>query len=139
MSQFDKLIQAMEDMESGLFYKRAIVTVFQQHKKRIFTDGLDAETARIGLYSLPYLKQRIKKGYANDRKVILEFTGQMRKDYQVRFNKGKVEGFGFRNRANFDKSFWVEDTYDKDVFQLTDDEDKLLNKLLNRQFIRATT
>jgi len=108
------------------------LTVHQQMVKRIFDDGKDASDAQIGEYTEGYVRTRERAGLGGDRKVILQFTGQMRNDFSVIQNNRKL-GHGFKNTANFDKSEWVEETYEKEIFDFTDDEKKLFSDLLNEK------
>jgi len=41
-------------------------------------------------------------------------------------------GLGFKNDKNFDKSFWVESTYSKDIFSHTLSEKKQVTTLYNK-------
>ena len=100
--------------------------------KRIFDDGKDASGAPIGEYSDEYLKRRAKKGLGTSKKVVLQFTGQMRNDFLL-LQDGDNFGSGFTNQANADKSFFVEDTYNKKIFDLTKDEQELLQKLIDKK------
>ena len=114
------------------FIKPVLLTVHQQMVQRIFDNGLDANDSPIGEYSEEYIKQRVKKGLGSSPKVILQFSGQMRNDYLLLEERGQFAS-GFTNQANADKSFWVEDTYDKEIFKLTDKEEQLLDSLLNEK------
>ena len=112
--------------------KSVILTVHQQVKVRIFDRGQAANGSQIGRYSDPYVKQRIKKGLGSGKKVVLEFTGQMRNDFQVVEQGGQI-GSGFLNKVNTDKSFWVEKTYTKQIFDLTDSEEQLVEDLYQQE------
>lgn len=123
------MIQSPLFISSPEFLRPIFLTVHQQVTKRIFDDGKDANNTEIGQYSPEYVKRRIKKGLGSSRKVILEFTGQMRNDFVLIEDEGKA-GSGFLNSVNADKSRWVEDTYEKSIFDLTQDENNLLVKLI---------
>jgi hypothetical protein len=105
---------------------------------RIFAQGKDANGADIGLakyggeYSPSYLSQRKKKGLQGS-KVILQSGAQsgMKTDFSV-INDGKDLGLGFLNEHNADKSEWVEDTYNKEIFKSTKDEIKLANAIFEK-------
>ena len=108
------------------------LTVHQQMVKRIFDDGKDASGAEIGEYTTGYVRTRERAGLGSSDKVILQFTGQMRNDFSVIENNGTL-GHGFKNTANFDKSEWVEETYDKEIFKFTEEEERLFTDLLNKK------
>lgn len=95
---------------------------------RIFTKGLDANNNVIGQYSPGYLKQRVKDNYPPSLNVILQATKQMLSDFSVIPSQNGV-GLGFKNSFNADKSYWVEDTYKKDIFKHTPEEEKEATKI----------
>lgn len=109
-----------------------VLTIHQQLTTRIFDQGLDASLTPIGEYSSQYIKTRQRAGLGGSSKVILQFTGQMRNDFQVKV-EGEVIGHGFNNPANEDKAGWVEDTYDKVIFALSDNEENLLSDLISKK------
>ena len=113
--------------------ERSIATTMQATTaKRIFEDGKDANNQDIGTYSESYVKQRVKSGYPNSKKVILQATRQMANDWSViATNEGY--GLGFKNNANADKSEWVESTYEKEIFKHTDQELKLIDRIIQRE------
>ena len=95
--------------------------------------GRAANNSRIGSYSDGYLKQRQKKGLGSNKKVILEFTGQMRRDF-VPIKQGQyIVGSGFNNPENVKKAGWVEATYRKVIYALTKKETNLLTSLLQKR------
>lgn len=98
--------------------------------QRIFRDGIDANSKLIGVYSPEYMKTRRRKGYPTSRKVILQATNQMVNDYKLLVLPQNKYGSGFSNNSNFKKSYWVEDTYKKDIFKLTSNEEKILGDVL---------
>lgn len=99
---------------------------------RIFTQGKDAKNTRIGTYSEGYQKTRAKKGIVGGSNVILQFTQQMRNDFSVIVENANF-GLGFTNSHNADKSRWVESTYGKEIFALTNEEQKLMVKLWEQE------
>lgn len=123
----------------------ALQNVHVMTDKRIFRQGRDAFDKSLGRYSKGYQKTRnagilyVRKGvkikitYPSGTKVILQATSQMVNDYKLLVLPGGNFGSGFSNDVNFDKSFWVEDTYDKPIFQLTDKEDKQLEIILEQK------
>ncbi len=113
--------------------RRVLQTVHVMTDQRIFRDGIDANGKLIGTYSEGYQKTRRRKNYPISRKVILQATSQMVNDYKFLVLPDGNFGSGFSNTKNFEKSFWVEDTYDKPIFELTDSEDKKLELLLEKE------
>lgn len=127
--------------------KIALTTTLAKHKPRIFEQGQDDSGAKIGTYSNNPISISSKNqarntgqtyfpgGYAqyksavgkNPGYVILRNTDQMYADYGL-IQNGDEFGFGFQNDFNADKSGWMEDKYDKEIFSLSDDE---LNVFVN--------
>lgn len=122
----------------------ATTTVMAKHKPRVFEQGNDAAGSKIGTYSTKPIsiskskqarntgKTFFKGGYAEYKQAIgkggtvnLRNTDQMQMDYQVIVSNGQY-GFGFQNSENWDKSQWLQDKYNKDVFDLTEEELNLL-------------
>ncbi len=134
----DKAKAIIKKVQSPAFLNPILLTTHQQVKKRIFTDGKDAKNANIGLYTLAYLKRRMKKGFNSSRKVILEFTGQMRRDFVPIKQRRKIIGSGFLNQHNHDKSDWVENTYGKKIFDLTTKEKRFLDRKLQDEIDMLT-
>lgn len=122
-----KVLQKTNKMELAVATSMLAVT-----SDRIFTQGKDANNSEIGNYSKGYLKQRQKEGYSSSKKVILQATRQMVNDFSVISNSNSL-GLGFKNQFNADKSEWVEDTYDKDIFKHTQEEKDTLNKLVDKE------
>lgn len=122
----------------------ALTSVMSRHKPRIFGQGNDAKSSKIGTYSTKPIsiakdkqarntgKTHFKGGYAEYKNAIgkggtvnFRNTDQMQMDYQIIASGGQF-AFGFQNTENWNKSQWLQDKYDKDVFDLTDEELKLL-------------
>lgn len=113
----------------------ALSSVLAIHKPRIFEKGLDGTDAKIGTYSTKPIsiskknqarntgKTYFRGGYAEYKKEIgknpgfvnLRNTDQMRMDYGLIIN-GTSFGFGFQNELNYKKSQWIEEKYDKSIF-----------------------
>jgi hypothetical protein len=109
----------------------AALVVLDASVQRIFFRGDNSRNAPIGTYSLAYLKRRQAR-FGASRRVVLRFTEQMWRDYQVvRTSTGY--GLGFNNRFNFQKSVWNEERYGK-IFDLTRQERKLVQVTAERQF-----
>ena len=136
MSEIRKEINKLNEILDGSMDKRVLLTLHQQVTTRIFDEGKDANESQIGEYSRPYIKTRVKKGLGGSPKVILEFTGQMRNDFLL-LEEGDDFASGFTNTANGDKSYWVEDTYNKEIFKLSNNEEQLLENLYNVELKRT--
>lgn len=127
-----KLVKKMNVLAKTDALERSVATsMLAVTADRIFTQGKAADGST-ETYSKGYMKQRRKDGYPNSTKVIFQATRQMANDFSV-ISTGKNLGLGFKNSANADKSFWVEDTYDKAVFSHTKDEIETLNKLFTKE------
>ena len=113
--------------------------------ERIFAKGQDATGAQIGTYSKGYQAQRRrgviypKKGqkrnvsYPISTKVILQATQQMKNDFDfIVLPNGNI-GSGFKNDYNFKKSEWVENTYNKEIFDLSEKEKRLFAELIDKE------
>ena len=120
-------LQKTQKVELAVANSMIVVTA-----DRIFDKGKDADDESIGSYSKGYLRTRVKNNYPSSKKVILQATRQMVNDFSIIHN-GKTVGIGFKNSANSDKSEWVENTYDKDIFKHTNNELKLVNKLFQEE------
>jgi hypothetical protein len=146
----DITIKMNAAIRSSKAQRIAVNTVLPIHKKRIFQDGLDADGARIGVYStnpidIPKKKQardtgktKFKTGYAEYKTAIgknpgyvnLQNFGSMMADYGV-MQSGTDLGLGFQNPHNYDKSMWLQDKYGKQIFHHSQSEiDLLMNVLM---------
>lgn len=65
--------------------------------------------------------QRPNYNRTNDKKVIISLTTQMESDFSV-FATERGYGLGYKNKDNFDKVAFVEKTYKKKIFALTEEE-----------------
>jgi hypothetical protein len=130
----------------------ALTSVLAVHKPRIFEKGQDSKNAKIGTYSTKPIsisktsqarntgRTKFKGGYAEYKSAIgknpgfvnLRNTDQMMMDYGLVVNGDKY-GFGFQNSENFKKSDWMQDKYDKDIFDVSDSELDLLGNVLKAQ------
>lgn len=124
--------------------RAALTTVMAKHKPRVFQQGEDAANSKIGDYSTKPIsiskssqarntgKTYFKGGYAEYKRAIgkggtvnFRNTDQMQMDYQIIVSGGKY-GFGFQNSENWEKSQWLQDKYNKDVFDISEEELNLL-------------
>ena len=130
----------------------SLTTVLSIQKPRIFEQGQDSKKTKIGTYSNNPIsiskknqarntgKTYFKGGYAEYKSAIgknpgcvnFRNTDQMMMDYQLIVN-GDRYGFGFQNPFNHDKSEWLQDKYDKNVFDLTEQELTVLADTLKAQ------
>lgn len=131
----------------------ALSSVLPVHKKRIFEMGADSSGAKIGNYStnpISIAKKNqsrntghtyFKGGYAQYKSEIgknpgfknYRNTDQMQMDYGLMFLGENTYGFGFTNAFNFNKSEWLQDKDDKNVFELSQSELDLLTNVLTAQ------
>lgn len=134
----------------------ALTTVLAIHKPRIFQDGFDSKGQKIGVYSTTPAsiakknqarntgKTYFKGGYSEYKKavgrnpgfVILRNTDQMYNDYGIQGGNNNF-GFGFSNSENFNKSQWMENHFQKDIFQLSGYETNVLADVLVDQLIKG--
>ncbi len=66
-------------------------------------------------------KARPKHNRSSDTKVVASLTRQMENDFSV-IETPDGYGLGYNNDLNAQKSQWVEETYDKPIFSLTNKE-----------------
>jgi hypothetical protein len=143
----DLINRVNKAIQSDKAMRTALTTVLAVHKQRIFDSGQDANKGKIGKYSTKPIsianknqaratgKTYFKGGYAEYHQAIgkgsdvnFRNTDQMMMDYGI-IQDGNKFGFGFQNTLNFNKSQWTQDHFDKDVFDLTDQELKLLGEV----------
>lgn len=132
MGAFDSEISLLQNWE--VLVRKAALTVFAEHKPRIFERGKAVDGTTRGYVDGPYKELRRKKGREVNF-VNLEFTGQMKKDYQVT-TSGTV-GYAFTNQINSDKADGEEEYRGKIIFDLTRAEDemyvRIMDKLISKQ------
>lgn len=151
MTWDDELDNLNALLRSDKGMRAALSTVLALQKKRIFEGGKDASETKIGTYGTNPIsiskknqakntgKTYFKGGYAeyktaigkNPGYVILRNTDQMMMDYNLFILGQDQYGLGFNNQVNFDKSQWMEEKYDKDIFFQSDSEGEVLEKILN--------
>lgn len=114
-------------------------TLAGEIRKRIHQDGKDANLTDIGQYTPAYIRTRVKKyNRSSAPRVIASLTRQMENDMTSGAIKtGKGYGIGFKNDFNFKKARWVEDTYDKKIFSLTQSEKEKV-KIIAEDFIHRS-
>jgi hypothetical protein len=151
MNEWDIVLKQVTDLPKfNRAVKIGIQTVLATQKKRIFVDG-EGVDGKIGVYgtnpiSISKSKQArntgksyFKGGYAeyksdigkNPGYVNLNNTGQMFQDYAF-FDLGSNQyGIGFNNNVNFDKSKWMEEKYQKDIFNQSAKEGNILDSVIS--------
>lgn len=135
--------------------RTAISTVLAVHKPRIFEQGEDVNGSKIGTYSTKAIsisrknqarqtgKTYFSGGYAqykssigkNPGYVILRNTDQMMNDYGI-VRSGSSFGIGFQNRENYNKSVWMQEKYDTEIFGHSDKEIDIIADVLVDQIIK---
>jgi hypothetical protein len=113
----------------------ALSTTLAKHKPRIFERGQASDGSQIGTYSKKYGEFKSKKG-RNPGYVNLVLTGQMQSDYGLLIS-GEQYAFGFQNDFNGNKSEWMTDKYDKEIFHLSEEEIDLFMDVLNDEISKA--
>lgn len=128
--------------------RTALTSVLAVNKQRIFQGGQDSNKSKIGTYSTKPIsiskKQQARNtghtnfpgGYAQYHQEIgkgpnvnFRNTDQMMMDYGI-IRNGNNWGFGFQNAENYNKSQWVQDHFDKDVFDVSEQELDILGDVL---------
>lgn len=98
------------------------------------------ETKSKGAFTKGKNKGAVRPNYnrTSDTKVIISLTRQMESDFSV-MATDKGYGLGYKNKDNFDKVAFVEQTYGKKIFALTAEEkekvivtaNEFINSILN--------
>lgn len=154
---YDALISQLNRMmQTDRIMVAALSTVLAGQKKRIFQDGKDASSLKIGSYSTKPIsisrkaqsrntgKTYFKGGYREYKGLIgkgnstvnLRNTDQMMMDYGVHILGRKEYGLGFNNPFNFDKSEWNEERYDKEIFAESDADAKTFERVFEYELNR---
>lgn len=153
------LLKKLSDTDAML--RLSASTVLGMMKTRVHEEGLDADNKRIGTYSPAYMRVRTgiftnssisKKGKlksagvftkgdnkgaarprynrTGDTKVIASLTRQLELDEKV-IVIPKGYGIGFSNSLNYNKSQWVEATYNRQgkIFAMSDNEVKAVTDI----------
>jgi hypothetical protein len=128
----DKILSAIRSDQTT---RIAFTTVLAIHKPRIFEQGFSAKGAKIGTY-VPATAKRKKEQGRNAAFVNLRDTDQMYADYGLVGSNGDY-GFGFQNPFNYQKSQWMEQKYQTEIFNLSKyEEDVLADTLVNQLLAR---
>lgn len=153
-NEWDIVIRKVnEAIRSDKAVRIAINSVLAAQKQRIFVHGKDGNNAQIGQYSTNPIsisrknqvrdtgKTVFKGGYAEYKSAIgrnpgfvnLQHTSQMFQDYSFHVLGNGVYGLGFHNAVNYNKSQWMEEKYNKDIFTQTNQEGELLTKIIEAE------
>lgn len=153
-NELTNLIQRINNaIRNDNMYRIALTTGLAIHKPRIFERGLDGNGQKIGTYSTNPIsiakknqarntgKTYFKGGYSEYKKDIgrnpgfvnLRNTDQMMGDYGMVGSKA----YGFQNSVNADKSIWMEEKYQKDIFVLSDRELSTITNIIADEFNKA--
>lgn len=110
--------------------------------RRIHINGKAADGTPIGKYAASYMKVRKKhKRTEPQNKVVISLTSQLENEWAVvPLPEKKGYGIGFLSPLSANKAKWVEEHFNKKIFQLSDSEQKFatqrLNELINDAFNR---
>ncbi len=124
---FEDVTKKLDEFEK--WQRAAALTVFAQHKPRIFEKGLASDGSKIGSYEDGAYKDKRQKRGRETSFVNLEMTGSMKKDYQP--TKSGIVGYGFSNTTESAKADYNEDRYEKAIFALTEQERELYTRTLD--------
>lgn len=137
MNDIEKAIKKMKDIEKGKIFNPVALTMHQQIKKRIYTEGKNAKNQKIGNYKPSTLKVRQSKKnrgkVPQSRFIILQFTGQMTRDFIPIKRNGVIIGSGFSNKINDQKVRWIERRLRQKIFAMTINEKNLFESLIQKQ------
>lgn len=150
------IAQLNKMMQTDRIMVAALSTVLAGQKRRIFQEGKDASSSKIGSYSTKPIsiarkdqsrntgKTYFKGGYREYKGLIgkgnntvnLRNTDQMMMDYGVHILGRKEYGLGFNNQFNFNKSEWNEERYDKEIFAESDADSKTFERVFEYELNR---
>lgn len=105
-------------------FTRVVATgIISTVHNRIHIQGKAADGSPIGSYENNYLRLRERKyGRLEGKKVVLSLTRQMEDDFSAVVGQDGRWGLGFKNSLNADKSQWVQEHFEKNVYDLTAEE-----------------
>lgn len=153
-NEWDLIIRKVNDvLRNDRAVRIGINTVLAAQKQRIFVDGKDGQENKIGQYSTNPISISKKNqsrntgrtyfpgGYAQYKTAIgknpgyvnLQNTSQMMMDYSFHVVGADTYGLGFHNPLNYNKSQWMEEKYDKQIFFQTDSEGRLLTQIIEHE------
>lgn len=150
MNEYSKIIDKLNAaIKDERFQRIAASTVLASYKQRIFAQGQDAKNSKIGTYGTKPIsiskknqarqtgKTYFAGGYAEYKTAIgrnpgyvnLRNTDQMMMDLGL-IKNGANFAFGFQNNLNGDKSVWMEEKYNKEIFTASQQEIDLFSQTL---------
>lgn len=106
-------------------------------KKGDFKEKKSQKKAEAGVFTRGPRKGQPRPVYnrkSNETDIVLSLTRQMEKDLKAT-EPIKIEGgygIGFSNDFNYDKAVWNEERYGKAIYDLTSDEERLMEDIINR-------
>ncbi len=152
---YDILINDLNKiLQSDKIYIAAVNSVLVAQKERIFIDGLASDGTKIGTYGTKPIsisrkaqsrntgRTYFKGGYREYKTlsgkgaafVNLRNTDQLMMDLGTSVNAPSKEyAIGFNNTINGDKRDWMEEKYQKPIFETTEQEDDLFLSLIEGQ------
>lgn len=136
--EISKLKEFLDPLGQQNLLRTIAVSMLPVVHDRIHVQGLDANGSPIGTYSPGYLKRRNKLGRGSDPKVILTLTRDMETDFAsglIATEKGY--GLGFKKVTNYEKSQYVEATYNKKIYGLTPSEKDTVLEIAKEEVQRA--
>lgn len=125
----DGVIKQLSDLDVNKIARLQASTLMAKMRRRIHTDGLDAEGQPIGTYSPGYVKyKRAKAGRREGNKVVLSLTRTM-ENAMVDVPLEDGAGIGYATAEQLQKSKWCEETYGKKIFAPTSEEKDLMDEV----------
>lgn len=106
--------------------------VFTKRRVTAFTQEDDETVTSANKFVKTEFEKKARPNYnrTSDTKVIISLTRQLENDYTVIATE-KGYGIGFKNSHNFQKSQWVQMTYNKRIFDLTKEEEQYAVDYIN--------
>jgi len=142
MNDLDRAIDMLEKIKSPEVFNPVALTIHQQIKRRIYTEGKNAKGAKIGNYAPSTLKTRNnpknRGRVPQSRNIILQFSGQMVRDFTPIKQGDFILGSGFKNTVNNRKARWIERQQTQKIFEMTTAEERLFENLLQKQVDRLS-
>lgn len=156
MNEYTAIINKLNAaIKNEQFQRVAAITVLAPYKKRIFSEGKDAQGQKIGTYGTKPIsiskknqarqtgKTYFAGGYAEYKNAIgknpgfvnLRNTDQMMMDLGL-IKNGANFAFGFQNDLNGDKSKWMDTKYSKDIFNVSQAEIDLFANTFKAQVFK---
>lgn len=129
-------VELLKDLEKFNKLPRFLqANLYAKTKDRIFTDGIKADSSKIGEYALKTEEYKKKKGRFTSSTINLRDTNTLARSYTYDFTNKSVE-FGFsaatRNYGvtNEELVGYLEEKYG-DIFGLTKEEEDLIDTLVD--------